>query len=206
MLIGTAATTMLDSGWFKRWCDVVQQRYSYPQLPSKHEALAQCWADVGPSSTTLAQHQPNIGPAPRVCWVYVGLYTAGGDQSTDSVSHLIQEFCNLHARCLCLLAQREAPSNWRFFSCCRFPWGPVMNSLDHLVKRPGSVGWQSSHARLALRLREQLAQLFASFDYLCYGLRPLEIFQFFHCGDHFYTSESVVSSRSPRWKGYCICS
>ena len=38
-------------------------------LPSKHEALAQCWADVGPSSTTLAQHQPNIGPTPRVCWV-----------------------------------------------------------------------------------------------------------------------------------------
>ena len=36
--------------------------------PSKHEALAQCWADVGPSSTTLAQHQPNIGPIPRVCW------------------------------------------------------------------------------------------------------------------------------------------
>ena len=25
-------------------------------------------ADVGPSSTTLAQHQPNIGPTPRVCW------------------------------------------------------------------------------------------------------------------------------------------
>ena len=32
----------------------------------KHEALAQCWADVGPSSTTLSQHQPNIGPTPRV--------------------------------------------------------------------------------------------------------------------------------------------
>ena len=36
-------------------------------IPSKHEALANCWADVGPSSTTLAQHQPNIGPTPRVC-------------------------------------------------------------------------------------------------------------------------------------------
>ena len=29
---------------------------------SKHEALAQCWADAGPLSTTLAQHQLNIGP------------------------------------------------------------------------------------------------------------------------------------------------
>ena len=31
--------------------------------------MAQCRADVVPSSTTLAQHQPNIGPTPRVCWV-----------------------------------------------------------------------------------------------------------------------------------------
>ena len=36
--------------------------------PSKHEVLAKCWADVGPSSTTLAQHQSNIWPTPRVCW------------------------------------------------------------------------------------------------------------------------------------------
>ena len=34
--------------------------------PSKREALTQCWADAGPSSTTLDQHQPNIGPTPRV--------------------------------------------------------------------------------------------------------------------------------------------
>ena len=31
--------------------------YKGQRLPSKHEALARCWADVGPSSTTLAQHQ-----------------------------------------------------------------------------------------------------------------------------------------------------
>ena len=30
--------------------------------------MAQCWADVDPSSTTLAQHLPDIGPTPRVCW------------------------------------------------------------------------------------------------------------------------------------------
>ena len=26
------------------------------------------WADFGPSSTTLVQYQPNIGPTPVVCW------------------------------------------------------------------------------------------------------------------------------------------
>ena len=31
-----------------------------------HLELAHCWADVGPSSTTLAQHQPNSGPTLRV--------------------------------------------------------------------------------------------------------------------------------------------
>ena len=35
---------------------------------SKHEALIQCWVDVGPASTTLGQHQPNIGLMPRVQW------------------------------------------------------------------------------------------------------------------------------------------
>ena len=36
--------------------------------PSKHEALNQCWINFGPLSTTLAQHQTNIGLIPRVCW------------------------------------------------------------------------------------------------------------------------------------------
>ena len=36
-------------------------------IPSKHEALAQCWADVDPSSTTLGQYQPNIGPTTLMC-------------------------------------------------------------------------------------------------------------------------------------------
>ena len=37
-------------------------------LPSRHKALAQCCADVSPLSTTLAQHEPNIGTTTRVCW------------------------------------------------------------------------------------------------------------------------------------------
>ena len=38
-------------------------------LPSKHEALAQCRADVVSESQTIGKHQPDIGQAPRVCWV-----------------------------------------------------------------------------------------------------------------------------------------
>ena len=36
--------------------------------PSKHEALNQCWGNVGPPSTTSSQHWPNIDSMPRVCW------------------------------------------------------------------------------------------------------------------------------------------
>ena len=35
--------------------------------PCKHETLNQCWADVGPTSATLAQHQPSIGSMARAC-------------------------------------------------------------------------------------------------------------------------------------------
>ena len=35
---------------------------------SKHEALAQCWGNVGPASKTMDQHYPNLGPTSRVCW------------------------------------------------------------------------------------------------------------------------------------------
>ena len=55
-----------------RW--LVVRRVSWSAaLPSKHEALAQCWVDVGSASKTLGQRQPNIGPTPRVCWVIPNL-------------------------------------------------------------------------------------------------------------------------------------
>ena len=38
------------------------------RYPSKHETLTQCWVNVDLSSSTLAQHQPSIGPTSRVCW------------------------------------------------------------------------------------------------------------------------------------------
>ena len=38
-------------------------------VPSKHETLNQCWFNVGPPSTTSAQHWTNIGLMSHVCWV-----------------------------------------------------------------------------------------------------------------------------------------
>ena len=32
--------------------------------------MSQCWADVGPSSTTLAQHQPGIGIYQKQCYYF----------------------------------------------------------------------------------------------------------------------------------------
>ena len=37
-------------------------------LHSKHNTLIQSWYDVGPTSTTLAQHQSNIKSMHCVCW------------------------------------------------------------------------------------------------------------------------------------------
>ena len=35
---------------------------------SKHETSTQCWTNIGPPSTTLAQHWSNIGSMSRACW------------------------------------------------------------------------------------------------------------------------------------------
>ena len=47
---------------------------------SKHKTLTQCCFDVGPPSTTLAQHQNNIGPMSCVCWDVVSDTGGGGVQ------------------------------------------------------------------------------------------------------------------------------
>ena len=41
-------------------------------MPSKHGALTQCCFNVGPSSSTSAQHYNNIGSTTRVCRADVG--------------------------------------------------------------------------------------------------------------------------------------
>ena len=40
-----------------------------PWVASKHDTSTQYWTNVGPPSTTLAQHWSNIGWMYRVCWV-----------------------------------------------------------------------------------------------------------------------------------------
>ena len=42
-------------------------------LSSKQETSTQCWTNVDPPSTTLAQHWTNIGSMSLVCWVYACL-------------------------------------------------------------------------------------------------------------------------------------
>ena len=39
------------------------------RIPSKHEILCLCCFNVGPASTTLAQHWHNNATMSRVCWV-----------------------------------------------------------------------------------------------------------------------------------------
>ena len=46
--------------------------------PSKHDTLPQCWANVGPASTTQGQHYPSIESMCRVCWL-------SGSSSPDRV-------------------------------------------------------------------------------------------------------------------------
>ena len=41
---------------------------AFTEAPKKNDTLEQCWGNVGPSSTTPAQHWPNIVSMCRVCW------------------------------------------------------------------------------------------------------------------------------------------
>ena len=49
-------------GALPRMSDRLRQR-----RPCKHETMNQCWADAGPTSAPLAQHQPSIGSMSRAC-------------------------------------------------------------------------------------------------------------------------------------------
>ena len=75
--------------------------------PSKHAILNQCWVDVGPSSTTLAQHQPNTGTTSRVYW-------EGDAISQGSVSDIIISSINL--------SELSDPANTRY----RHNVGPML--------------------------------------------------------------------------------
>ena len=71
-------------------------------LLSKHETLTQCWFNVGPSSTTLAQHWTSIESISCVFWVET-LYW----HSRHRVKNELINLC-----CTCLLR----PTSW-WFTC-----------------------------------------------------------------------------------------
>ena len=51
----------------KGFVKMTENNYVIKEDPGKHEPLNQCWADVGPASQMLGQHQPSIGSMSRVC-------------------------------------------------------------------------------------------------------------------------------------------
>ena len=60
---------------------VIDKRYKIEQnqkMRSQHDAVSQCWFNVGPSSATLAQHWANTGSMYRF---FAGMYTFGCDTS-----------------------------------------------------------------------------------------------------------------------------
>ena len=59
----------VHGSWIADMYIVKHETLAIRVLPSKHGAFNQCRFDVGPASTTLAQHQNNTGWSPRVCWV-----------------------------------------------------------------------------------------------------------------------------------------
>ena len=54
---------------YQPWTCRAESVFLHTRWP-KHETMTQCWFDVGPSSTTLAQHQTNIGSTSRACWAW----------------------------------------------------------------------------------------------------------------------------------------
>ena len=51
----------------KGFVKMTENNYVIKEDHSKHETLNQCWADVGPASQMLGQHQPSIGSMSGVC-------------------------------------------------------------------------------------------------------------------------------------------
>ena len=41
------------------------------EIPSEHQKLTQSWFNISPPSTTLGQHETNIGSTSHVCWVCI---------------------------------------------------------------------------------------------------------------------------------------
>ena len=77
------------------WGCAAPHKINQVRYPSRHERLSHCWFNVGPPSTTLAQHWTSNGSISLVCWdptrcllekwavTFVCLYTAVPFLHTD---------------------------------------------------------------------------------------------------------------------------
>ena len=94
----------------ERRCDFVSFKIIDPTAaaaaftarPSKHETFSQCWFDVGPSSSTLAQHCTNIGWTSHVSWGGKRQLPARGD-----IAFFLSRFPPVPARRL-----KPDPGHW----------------------------------------------------------------------------------------------
>ena len=79
-------------------------------LPSKHDTLKQCWFDVGPTSSTLAQYQTNIVLMCRVCWVYIfNSFSAGIDYRRQILTSKVDP---LYERVTCQINENNCITLW----------------------------------------------------------------------------------------------
>ena len=79
--------------------------------PSKHEALTQCYFNVGPPSLTSEQHYNNIGSTPRVCW-----------EITEALIPFSESFIKM----LCVVTlQRQQPAISKLPAHLIIQWGSV---------------------------------------------------------------------------------
>ena len=56
--------------------------------PGKLETVKQCWINVGPQSSMLAQQQPNIGTMSCACWEYVPQTTCHDSKHCNDTKHV----------------------------------------------------------------------------------------------------------------------
>ena len=90
-------------------------------IPNKHETLNQCWVDVGPTSLTVGQHQPNIGSMSRVCWAHVPRWIFWSFQSfwLKCIGHACQIRVKYHSNlALCIYGHKNINNVLTFVHNC----------------------------------------------------------------------------------------
>ena len=98
--------------------------------PSKHEALTQCYFNVGPLSLTSEQHYNNIGSTSRVCW-----------EITEAFIPFSESFINM----LCVVTlQRQQPAISKLPAHLIIQWGSVQLWQYHRKSKKTPISMISS--------------------------------------------------------------